>query len=61
MESISRVFLTSFLGDVEFEAALFRSNFVVDVACFSIGLVRGLSKWSKVGLQDFRILHEVRV
>ena len=50
----------SFLGDVEFEAARSRSNFGFKVAHCSIGEVRGVIKWSKIGLQEFRILPEVR-
>ena len=61
MESIRRVFLPSFLGDVEFEAAFpdptlgGSRRLVVALGRF---VVR--SKWSKIGLQEFRILPEVR-
>ena len=43
MESIRRVFLPSFLGDVEFEAARSNSNFgSIEVARCSLGVVRGV-------------------
>ena len=43
MESIHRVFLPSFPGDVEFEAAHSRSNFGrIEVPRYSIGMVRGV-------------------
>ena len=41
MESILRVFLPTFLGDVEFEAARSSPILGVEVACCSIGMVHG--------------------
>ena len=42
MESIRRVFIPSFLVDVELEASRFRSNFGGRGAYCSIGVVRGV-------------------
>ena len=60
MESIRHEFLISFLGDVEFEVARFRYNFDVDwlVVCLVWFVV--WSKWSKISLQEFRLLPEFR-
>ena len=52
----------SFLRDVEFEAARSSSNFGrIEVAVVALGRFMVRSKWSKIGLQEFRILPEVRV
>ena len=44
MDSIRRVFFPSFLGDVEFEAALSRSNFMVELALCSTWIVIGVGQ-----------------
>ena len=44
MESFRRVFLPSFLDDVEFEAALSRSYFMVELDLCSTGVVSGVGQ-----------------
>ena len=58
---IRRVFLPSFMSDVEFEAAPFQIQFLwVDSSLCSIKVVRVWNKLFKIGKQEFRILTEVR-
>ena len=61
MESISRVFFLSFLDDVEFEAAFPDPILGAELTHCSIMEFVVLSKWSKIGLQEFRILIEFEV
>ena len=49
----------SFLGDFEFERPVSDPILGIEMARCSIEVIRGV-KWSKIGLQEFRILPEVR-
>ena len=60
MESINRVLLPVFLGDVEFKAALYRSNFGGEVASYSIGEVRGVVQVVQNWLAEILYRTEVR-
>ena len=51
----------SFLGDVEFEASLSRSKCGFEVFVVALGWFVGWSKWSKIGLQEFRIFPKFEV
>ena len=60
MESIRRVFLPSFLGDVEFEAARSRSILGSRWPVVALGWFVVQSKWSKICFRNSKFVPKVR-